>query len=115
MVDCEVDLRVGGHYRYLLSAPDGTEYGFRGEYLELVRLAWIQCTLVFDGAPGAATRQSVAFEDLGSRTAVTGQSIFRTVKERDDHVASPTEAGLEAGMNDTYARLDELLSQPPRP
>ena len=34
---CEIDLRVGGAYRFVHRAPDGTEHGFHGEYLEVVR------------------------------------------------------------------------------
>jgi len=47
------------------------------------------------------------FEDLGDRTRVVTTSLFHTTEERDGMLAS----GMESGLNDTYARLDELLER----
>jgi uncharacterized protein YndB with AHSA1/START domain len=47
------------------------------------------------------------FEDLGDRTRLTTTSLFHTTEERDGMLGS----GMEGGMNETYARLDELLER----
>ena len=52
-------------------------------------------------------RETATFEDLGDRTKVTTTSVFHTPEERDGMLAS----GMERGMNETYARLDELLAR----
>ena len=51
MVSCEVDLRVGGGYRYVHRAPDGQEYGFHGKYLEIDAPHRMVCTFVFEPFP----------------------------------------------------------------
>ena len=50
---CEIDLRVGGAYRLVHRAPDGTEHGFYGEYLEVVRPSRLVMTFIYEGMPDA--------------------------------------------------------------
>src|SRR3989337_3361735 len=54
---CEIDLRVGGKWRYVMVTDDGTEAGFHGEYREIVPNERIVSTEVFEGMPeGAALK-----------------------------------------------------------
>jgi uncharacterized protein YndB with AHSA1/START domain len=105
LVLCEVDLRVGGSYRMVHRAPDGTEHAFRGEYLELDRPTKIVQTFVYEPWPDAVSVESVQFEETGDGTLVRGESRHSSLENRDRHV----ESGMESGMAESYARLDELV------
>jgi uncharacterized protein YndB with AHSA1/START domain len=64
-------------------------------------------TFEWEGLPGHVSVDTATFEDLGDRTRVVSTSIFHTPEERDGML----ESGMERGMNETYARLDELLAR----
>ena len=57
--------------------------------------------------PGHVHVETATFEDLGERTKFTTTLLFDTTEERDGLLAH----GGEAGMNETYARLDQLLAR----
>ena len=63
-------------------------------------------TFEWEGMPGHVSVETATFEDLGDRTKVTTVSQFHTPEERDGMLAS----GMEGGLNETYARLDEVLA-----
>ncbi len=102
------DLRLGGSWRIVQHAPDGTEHGFRGVFQEILpseRLAW---TFEYEGAPGHVSTQRVTFEDYpGGRTKLTVRSVFANRGDRDGMVNS----GMEWGMRQSYEKLDELLER----
>jgi uncharacterized protein YndB with AHSA1/START domain len=103
----EMDVRPGGRWRFLIRNADGTETGFRGTYREIVPPERVAQTFEWDGMPGYVSVETAVFEDLGDgRTKVTTTSLFHTTEERDGMLAS----GMEGGMNESYARLDELLA-----
>ena len=85
---------------------DGSETGFRGTYREVTPPERIVQTFEWEGMPGHVSVETATFEDLGNRTKVTTTSIFHTAEERDGMLAS----GMERGLNETYARLDEVLA-----
>lgn len=105
MVVCEVDLRVGGRYRFVQRTPDGQEFGFRGEYREIVRPERIVNTYVFELMPDHEALQTLVLDEHDGRTTVSTTTLHKSVADRDAHLAS----GMEPGMRETYARLDELL------
>lgn len=107
MVSCEVDLRVGGSYRFVLRAPDGLECSFRGEYHEIIPQEKVVNTFVFEPLPDQGALQTLTMEEVHGRTIVSTITLHQSVANRDGHLAS----GMEAGMRDTYARLDELLAE----
>jgi uncharacterized protein YndB with AHSA1/START domain len=106
MVSCEVDLRVGGSYRYVHRAPDGQEYAFRGEYREIVRPERLVATFVFEMFPDAEALETLTLEEADGKTTVTTHTLHKTMEARDGHLKS----GMEAGMVEGYGRLDELLA-----
>lgn len=108
LVVCEIDLRPGGHWRYVARAEDGTEYGFGGEYLEVVFGERVVSTWRFDGAEGEAI-ETVTFEQEDGRTVLTSTLVHPTFEARDAHV----EAGMERGATESMDRLAELLASPP--
>jgi uncharacterized protein YndB with AHSA1/START domain len=103
-----MDVRPGGGWRFVMRNSDGSETAFRGTYREVTPPERIVQTFEWEGMPGHVSVETATFEDLGERTKVTTTSVFHTTEERDGMLAS----GMERGMNETYARLDELLARP---
>ena len=103
----EMDATTGGKWRFVVRNSDGSETGFRGIFREVAAPERIVQTFEWEGMPGHVSVETATFEDLGDRTKVTTVSIFHTTEERDGMLGS----GMETGMNETYARLDELLAK----
>jgi uncharacterized protein YndB with AHSA1/START domain len=103
----EMDVRPGGSWRFLIRGADGSESGFRGVYREVTPPERIVQTFEWEGMPGHVSVETATFEDLGDRTKVSTVSLFHTTEERDGMLGS----GMEGGLNETYARLDELLAR----
>jgi uncharacterized protein YndB with AHSA1/START domain len=104
---CEVDLRVGGKYRFVWRGPDGNEMGMGGVYKEIARPERLVSTEKFDEPwyPGEAVDTLVLTEKDG-RTTSTLTMRLESKEARDGVLRSGMETGLEAG----YARLDELFA-----
>jgi uncharacterized protein YndB with AHSA1/START domain len=102
----ELDATTGGIWRFVMRNEDGSETVFRGVFREVVAPERIVQTFEWDGMPGRVSVDTATFEDLGDRTRIVSTSIFHTPEERD----SMLDSGMERGMNETYARLDELLA-----
>lgn len=103
----QMDVRPGGTWRFVVHNSDGSETAFRGTYREITPPDRIVQTFEWEGMPGHVSVETAEFEDLDGRTKVTTTSIFHTLQERDGMLSS----GMERGMNETYARLDELLAR----
>ena len=103
---CEMDVRPGGGFRFVIT-NSGTETAFRGTYREVTPPERIVQTFEWEGMPGHVSVETATFEDLGDQTKVTTVSIFHTGEERDGWLNS----GMEAGMNELFERLDELLAR----
>jgi len=103
----KMDVRAGGDWRFIMRDSDGGESGFRGTYREVTPPERIVQTFEWEGMPGHVSVETATFEDLGDRTKVVTTTIFHTTEERDGFLGS----GMEGGMNETYARLDELLER----
>jgi len=106
MASCQTDVRVGGRYRFVFRTPDGNEVGFSGEFKEIVPPERIVRTFVFEPIPDAAALETLELEESGETTIIRTTTVHKSVENRDGHVG----AGLEAGMTEGYARLDELLA-----
>ena len=105
---CEVDLKVGGKYRYLWRGPDGATMGMRGVYREIVVPERIVSTEQFDEAwyPGGAVGTLVLREENG-RTLMTTTVLYDSREARDAVLKSPMEQGAGAG----YDNLEEFLAE----
>ena len=104
---CEIDLRVGGRYRYVWkNDKDGMEMGMGGEFREIVIPERIVSTEKFDQAwyPGEAVGTLTLAEEAG-KTKVTQIVDYDTREARDAVLKSPMESGVEAG----YDRLEKML------
>jgi uncharacterized protein YndB with AHSA1/START domain len=99
----EVDLRVGGQWRYVMVARGDFEVGFHGEYRELVPDERIVYTEVYEGAPEAAALTTITFEDAGDGgTLVTMLVQHERAEHRDAHIDS----GMEDGLQDALVLLE---------
>jgi uncharacterized protein YndB with AHSA1/START domain len=99
------DARSGGSWRYV-AARDGAEFGFRGCFHE-VRPGRIVQTFTWEGDPDGVALETMDFEDLGNgRTRLHAQSLVESFESRDAWLSS----GMETGVDDGYAKLDELLA-----
>ncbi len=107
---CEIDLRVGGAYRYVWRGADGAEMGMRGVYREVVRPERIVATESFDEPwyPGEALDTTVLVEQ-GGKTTLTTTVLYESRKARDGVLKSPMEQGVAA----SYDNLAELLASMP--
>ncbi len=104
---CEIDLRVGGKYRYVWREDrEGTEMGMGGVYREIVVPERLVATERFDQSwyPGEAVGTIVLVEQ-GGRTTLTQTLLYDSRAARDVVVKSPMETGAAA----SYDRLAELL------
>ena len=108
---CEIDLRVGGKYRYVWRQDsDGTEMGMGGVYREIVVPERLVTTERFDEAwyPGEAVGTLVLVEQRG-RTTVTQTMRYESREARDAVLKS----GMESGVTASYDRLADLLASTP--
>jgi uncharacterized protein YndB with AHSA1/START domain len=104
---CEVDLRPGGAWRFVLKDPGGGEWPFRGVYREIAAPERLVYTFVFD-VPDIRDRPALVttrFEERGGKTTMTETIVHQTVADRDGHLAS----GMEEGTTETFERLDAVL------
>jgi uncharacterized protein YndB with AHSA1/START domain len=112
MVVCEIDLKVGGAYRYVWRNADGTEMGMHGVYREIVPPERIVNTETFDfgceAQSGEAVGTAVLTEQAG-RTTLTTTVLYPSKEARDATIAS----GMEHGVAASYDRLAQLLAATP--
>jgi uncharacterized protein YndB with AHSA1/START domain len=109
LVTCEVDLRVGGAYRYVTRMPDGSEYPFKGVYHEIAAPERLVHTQIFDVEPYSQHEMlvTVTFDEHDGETTVTETVLHSSLEARDGHLAS----GMETGVVETLNCLEELLAQ----
>ena len=104
---CEVDLRVGGAYRYRWrSDADGTEFGSSGVHTEIVPFQKIVTTERMEGFDGEAVN-TLVFEEAGGRTTATITMLFANKEARDGALQS----GMSDGMAMGYDRMDDILAE----
>ncbi len=100
----EVDLRVGGGWRYVMRAHPGFEVAFHGVYREIVQNERLVTTDVFEGAPDAAAVTTVTFTEVGDRTRLTILVEHSSAQHRDMQLRS----GMEAGMQESLTHLEQV-------
>jgi uncharacterized protein YndB with AHSA1/START domain len=106
---CEIDLKVGGKYRYVWRRDkDGTEMGMGGVYREIVTPEHIVATEKFDQSwyPGEAVGTFILTEQ-GGKTTLTETILYESREARDGVLKS----GMEKGVVASYDRLEKLLEK----
>ena len=104
---CEMDFRPGGSWRIVHSGDDGQEFGFRGEFREIVRPERITWTFEWEGLPGHISTQTVTFGEQDGKTLLTTTATFETKEDRDGMLQS----GMEGGAAESMERLEEYLKE----
>jgi uncharacterized protein YndB with AHSA1/START domain len=104
MTIAEIDLRVGGTWRYVMIAEGGFEVAFHGEYREIVPNERIVSTEVFEGMPDAEAVDTIEFGEADGRTTVTLLVQHKSREHRDAHVDS----GMENGLQDALDLLEQV-------
>jgi uncharacterized protein YndB with AHSA1/START domain len=108
---CEIDLKVGGGYRYLWrNESDGNEMGMGGTFREIVAPKLLVATERFDESwyPGEAL-DTTLFVEEGNATRITITVLYESMEARD----TARRSGMERGMAMSYDRVEELLSTIP--
>lgn len=105
----EMDVRPGGAWRYVSSAPDREDVAFFGEYLDIDRPEGFRWTFMFDvdGVGPMGGPETFRFEDLGGRTRVTSTGHMGSSEAIDGALAS----GMVKGALETWDRLAALLAR----
>jgi uncharacterized protein YndB with AHSA1/START domain len=104
LVVCEVDLKVGGGFRFVLRGPDGKEMGMRGVYREIAPPERSVHMESFDDFPGESQVTAVFVEE-GGKTTLTATVLYPSREVRDAVLKS----GMEHGAAESYDKLNELL------
>jgi uncharacterized protein YndB with AHSA1/START domain len=105
LVVCEVDLKVGGGFRFVLRGPDGKDVGMRGVYRELVPPERSVHAESFDDYPGESLVTAV-WAEQGGKTTMTVTVLYPSREVRD----AVLQSGMEHGAAESYDRLAELLA-----
>jgi uncharacterized protein YndB with AHSA1/START domain len=101
----EIDLRVGGAWRYVMTANAGFEVGFHGEYREIEPEERIVYTEVFEGMPEAgATLNTATFTEVDGHTMLTLLALCPSREVRDGII----DAGMEGGMQEQMDALEQI-------
>jgi uncharacterized protein YndB with AHSA1/START domain len=104
VTSAEIDLRVGGTWRYVMTANAGFEVAFHGEYREIVPDELVVSTEVFEGMPDAGALDTITFTEADGRTTVRMLVQHTSQEHRDAHINS----GMEEGMQESLAQLEEV-------
>ena len=105
----EIDLRVGGRWRYVMEANEGFEVALHGEFREIVPNERLVNTEVFEGVPNAeeaAALNTIAFTESGGRTMLTILVEHHTREIRDMVLAT----GMEGGMQEAFDLLEAVAA-----
>lgn len=105
---CEIDLRVGGAFRYVMRGAGGEEYPFKGVYREIVPPERLVHTQIYDVEPYSTSEAiiTITFDDFGGRTRMTETILHPSKEARDGHLQS----GMESGAASSLDRLAALLA-----
>jgi uncharacterized protein YndB with AHSA1/START domain len=111
---CEVDLRVGGAWRFVIREK-GYEVGFHGEYREIDAPTRLVSTEVYEGFPAPegtspddhAAVNTMTLEEVDGVTTMTILTRHTRREHRDAHI----ESGMESGMQVSFDRMEDLVRE----
>ena len=106
VTSADIDLRVGGMWRWVMIADGGLEVAFHGTYREIVPNERLVFTEVFEGLPDAEAVTSLTFTEQDGRTMLHCHVQHSCQEHRDGHIAS----GMEGGMQVSMDRLEDLVT-----
>ena len=104
VTSCEIDLRVGGAWRWVMVTPDGFEVAFHGEYREIVPNERLVSTEIYEAVGGEGTVNTLTFTEADGRTTARLLVDAGSKETRDMIIAS----GMEDGLQDALDLLEEI-------
>jgi uncharacterized protein YndB with AHSA1/START domain len=103
---CEVDLRVGGAWRWVVQEGD-MEVGFHGEYREIDAPHRLVSTEVYEGMPDASALNILTLDEVDGVTTMTTLVQHSEKAHRDGHI----ESGMEGGVQVSYNRMEDVVTE----
>ncbi len=108
LFSCEIDLSVGGKYRYVFGREGQTKFAFSGTYLEVERPKRLVLTQLFEQIPQAGEAIVIAtFDEKGGKTHLVLHEQYPSNESLDGAMQS----GMEDGMRETLEQLEDLLAE----
>lgn len=102
---CEIDLRVGGAYRFVMRAADGTDYPKSGVYREIVPPTKLVYTERFNDDPNKEALITFWLDEDGGVTTLWSMARYKSAEDRDTVIRM----GVEAGTRESLDRLADVL------
>jgi uncharacterized protein YndB with AHSA1/START domain len=105
----EIDLQVGGKWRYVMVADDGMEVGFHGEYREIVPNERIVSTEIYEGLPEGVSEEEGATVNTATFTEADGRTTLTILVQATSKVSRDAiiDSGMEAGLQDALDLLEQ--------
>ncbi|NJN58077.1 MAG: hypothetical protein HC879_11580 [Leptolyngbyaceae cyanobacterium SL_5_9] len=108
MTVCEIDLRVGGSWRYVLyDSSNAFEHGFSGEYREIVSPERLVSTERYEPVPGSDHLNTLTLNDQDGKIILQIRIQHQSREQRDGHLQS----GMEVGLRESLNRLEEVVQR----
>src|SRR6266852_8775230 len=106
----EIDLRVGGTWRYVMVADDGFEVGFHGEYREIVPNERIVSTEIYEGLPEGVSEEEGATVNTTTFTEADGRTTLTLLVQATSKISRDAiiDSGMEAGLQDALDLLEQV-------
>jgi uncharacterized protein YndB with AHSA1/START domain len=105
LIVCEVDLRVGGAYRFVARLADGTEHALSGVYRDIAPPARLVFTHRFNDHPNQEALVALQFDEHNARTTMTMTALYRSAEDRK----AVLDFGVDRGTAESFERLAEHL------
>jgi uncharacterized protein YndB with AHSA1/START domain len=105
VTSAQIDLRVGGTWRWVMMAHGSFEVAFHGEYREIVTDELLVMTEVYEGMPDAQALNTLTFTEVDGRTTLRILVQHASTENRDGHMNS----GMEAGMQESLDLLEQVV------
>ncbi len=109
MTIAEIDLRVGGKWRYVMVTDDGFEVGFHGEYREIVPNERIVSTEVYEGLPERVSQEDGATVNTATFTEADGRTTLTILVQTTSEASRDAiiDSGMETGLQDALDLLEQ--------
>lgn len=106
LIVCEVDLRVGGTYRFVARMTDGTEHALSGVYRDIAPPERLVFTQRFNEHPDKEALVALQFDERNGKTTMTMTALYRSTEDRQ----TALDIGIDRGTIETLERLAALLA-----
>jgi uncharacterized protein YndB with AHSA1/START domain len=106
----EIDLRVGGLWRYVMVADDGFEVGFHGEYREVVPNERLVSTEIYEGLPEGVSEEEGATVNTATFTEADGRTTVTLLVQATSKISRDAiiDSGMEGGLQDALDLLEQV-------